>query len=242
MRNKNPKQKNASDSNDGTLLNIGKKIAWPIFWTIVIIAGLWSLMHFSTPETKLEPYTKFQKTSGIFENNSDSKVNTELERFAETKQSDFSSISTPNPEPKRINYQLPRKTLEHIQKGMQLIEEGKFNSADMEFEKAAQISPDSPEVFAIWGTAVDPRAPALGGWGIGMMVAVDIMMGGGITGAAMNPARWMGTWLFTDMADMSHLLMYWAGPLIGALSCSLLYNNYIMAPEDDDAKLRDHDA
>lgn len=97
-------------------------------------------------------------------------------------------------------------------------------------------------MFAIWGTAVDPRAPAIGGWGIGMIVAVDIMMGGGITGAAMNPARWMGTWLFTDMADMSHLLMYWAGPLIGALSCSLLYNNYIMAPEDDDAKLRDHDA
>jgi len=88
-------------------------------------------------------------------------------------------------------------------------------------------------MFAIWGTAVDPRAPAIGGW---------VMMGGGITGAAMNPARWMGTWLFTDMADMSHLLMYWAGPLIGALSCSLLYNNYIMAPEDDDAKLRDHDA
>jgi len=154
MKNKNPKQKNTSDSNDGTLPNIGKKIAWPIFWIIVIIAGLWSLMYFSTPETKLEPYTKFQKTSGVFENNSDSKVNTELERSAETKQSDVSSSSTPNPEPKRINYQLPRKTLEYIQKGMQLIEEGKFNSADMEFEKAAQISPDSPEVFAIWGTAL----------------------------------------------------------------------------------------
>ena len=37
---------------------------------------------------------------------------------------------------------------------MQLIEEGKFNSADIEFEKAAQISPDSAEVFAIWGTAL----------------------------------------------------------------------------------------
>ena len=97
-------------------------------------------------------------------------------------------------------------------------------------------------MFAIWGTAVDPRAPAIGGWGIGMMVAVDIMMGGGITGAAMNPARWVGTWLFTDMADMSHLVMYTVGPLLGALSCSLLYNNYIMSPEDDDAKLRDHDA
>ena len=32
-------------------------------------------------------------------------------------------------------------------------------------------------LFAIWGTAVDPRAPAIGGWEIGMMVAVDIMMG-----------------------------------------------------------------
>jgi len=97
-------------------------------------------------------------------------------------------------------------------------------------------------MFAIWGTAVDPRAPAIGGWGIGMMVAVDIMMGGGITGAAMNPARWVGTWLFTDMAEMSHLVMYTVGPLLGALSCSLLYNNYIMSPEDGDAKLRDRDA
>jgi tetratricopeptide (TPR) repeat protein len=37
---------------------------------------------------------------------------------------------------------------------MQLIEEGKYNSADMEFEKAAQISPNAPEVFALWGTAL----------------------------------------------------------------------------------------
>ena len=97
-------------------------------------------------------------------------------------------------------------------------------------------------LFAIWGTAVDPRAPAIGGFGIGLMVGVDIMMGGSLSGAAMNPARWMGTWLFTDMADMKHLLIYWAGPVIGALASSLLYHHYIMAPEDEDAKLRDHDA
>jgi aquaporin Z len=97
-------------------------------------------------------------------------------------------------------------------------------------------------LFAIWGTAVDPRAPAIGGFGIGLMVGVDIMMGGSLSGAAMNPARWMGTWLFTDMADMKHLLIYWAGPVIGALACSLLYHNHIMRPEDEDAKLRDHDA
>ena len=74
MKNKNPKQKNTTDINDVTLSNLGKKIIKPTFWTIVIVAGLWSLMHFSTPETKLEPYTKFQKASATFETNYDAKV------------------------------------------------------------------------------------------------------------------------------------------------------------------------
>ena len=50
--------------------------------------------------------------------------------------------------------QLPRETLEHIQKGMLLTEEGKFNAGDMEFEKASKISPYSPELFSIWGAAL----------------------------------------------------------------------------------------
>ena len=154
MKNKNPKQNNTTDINDVTFSNVGKKIVKPAFWTILVITGLWSLMHFSTPETKLEPYTKFQKTSAAFENNLDVEVKPELERFTETKQPDFTNISSQDPEPTLAGNQLPRKTLEHIQKGMQLIEEGKYNSADMEFEKAAQISPNAPEVFALWGTAL----------------------------------------------------------------------------------------
>jgi tetratricopeptide (TPR) repeat protein len=136
------------------LSNVAKKIIKPTFWTVLVVAGLWSLMHFSTPETKLEPYTKFQKTSAAFENNLDVEVKPKLERFTETKQPDFTNISSQDPEPTLTGNQLPRKTLEHIQKGMQLIEEGKYNSADMEFEKAAQISPNAPEVFALWGTAL----------------------------------------------------------------------------------------
>ncbi len=156
MKSKSSKQKNTQNSNNEELPTIGKKLAVTIFWTIVVIVGLWSLMHFSTPKTKLEPYTKFKKTSTTFENTSDKEVNNEkvLERFAETKQSNLLDIATPDPEAKPKNLQLPRKTLEHIQKGMQLIEDGKFNSADLEFKKAAQISPDSPEVFALWGTAL----------------------------------------------------------------------------------------
>jgi MIP family channel proteins len=47
-------------------------------------------------------------------------------------------------------------------------------------------------VFAIFGTAVDPRAPKIGGFGIGLTIAADILVGGPLTGASMNPARTFG--------------------------------------------------
>src|SRR3954463_10264460 len=47
-------------------------------------------------------------------------------------------------------------------------------------------------LLAVFGTAVDPRAPRVGGLAIGLAVAADILMGGALTGAAMNPARWFG--------------------------------------------------
>ena len=111
MKYKNPKQKDTTDINAVILSNIGGKIIKPTFWMVLVVAGLWSLMHFSTPETKLEPYTKFQKTSATFENNLDVEVKPELERFTETTRPNFSNISTPNAEPKPADYQLPRKTL-----------------------------------------------------------------------------------------------------------------------------------
>src|SRR5437016_1656457 len=47
---------------------------------------------------------------------------------------------------------------------------------------------------AIYGTAVDNRGAAvkIGGFGIGLTVTVDILAGGPITGASMNPARSFG--------------------------------------------------
>ena len=75
-------------------------------------------------------------------------------------------------------------------------------------------------VFAIFGTAVDPRAPKIGGFGIGLAVCADILMGGPLTGAAMNPARTFGTLLggLGDTSDLwSQHWIYWLGPVIGAL-------------------------
>src|SRR5439155_18792766 len=45
-------------------------------------------------------------------------------------------------------------------------------------------------VFVIFGTAIDPRAPKVGALFIGLTVTLNIFMGGPLTGAAMNPARW----------------------------------------------------
>ena len=43
-------------------------------------------------------------------------------------------------------------------------------------------------VTAVWGTAVDDRAPRIGGFGIGLCVTMCILVGGPLTGAAGLPA------------------------------------------------------
>ncbi len=80
-------------------------------------------------------------------------------------------------------------------------------------------------VIAIWGTAVDDRGPSIGGFGIGLTIAADILMGGPITGAAMNPARTFGPALTGGGFDGINHLVYWIGPIVGAVIAALIYNN-----------------
>ena len=85
---------------------------------------------------------------------------------------------------------------------------------------------------AIMGTAVDDRAPAgIAGFAIGLTVMADILMGGPLTGAAMNPARWAGVWVFGDMENNIDLIIYTVGPIAGALLGVLLWDN--MTPGED---------
>ena len=81
-------------------------------------------------------------------------------------------------------------------------------------------------VLAVFGTVVDERAPKIGGFGIGLTVAVDILMGGPLTGAAMNPARAFGPALAGGYWD--NQLVYWIGPLIGGVLAALLYEYVIL--------------
>jgi len=78
-------------------------------------------------------------------------------------------------------------------------------------------------VFTIFGAAVDKRAPpGFAGFAIGMVVLFDILVGGPLTGASMNPARTFGPALASGY--WANHLVYWIGPIIGGVVAALLYD------------------
>lgn len=81
-------------------------------------------------------------------------------------------------------------------------------------------------LLAVFGTAVDARAPRIGGFGIGLTVMVDILLGGPLTGAAMNPAREFGPALASGY--WTNWGVYWIGPLVGGSIAALLYEYVIL--------------
>lgn len=81
-------------------------------------------------------------------------------------------------------------------------------------------------VFVVYGTGVDKRAPKTGGLFIGLAVTLDILMGGPITGAAMNPARHLGPALVSGNG-LSHTWLYWAGPIGGGVLAAQIYRNFL---------------
>jgi MIP family channel proteins len=79
---------------------------------------------------------------------------------------------------------------------------------------------------AVFGTAVDPRAPKIGGFGIGLAVFLDVLVGGPYTGAMMNPARAIGPEVAAGY--FSAWYVYWVGPIVGGIVASLVYEYAIM--------------
>jgi glycerol uptake facilitator-like aquaporin len=76
-------------------------------------------------------------------------------------------------------------------------------------------------VLAVFGTAIDMRAPKLGGIAIGLALTADILMGGPLTGGAANPARWFGPAVASGAFDDWYV--WWIGPLLGAIVAAVLY-------------------
>ena len=79
---------------------------------------------------------------------------------------------------------------------------------------------------AVYGTAVSPDAPRVGGFGIGLVLLFDILVGGPLTGAAMNPARAFGP--AVAAGEWVGHIAYWAGPVAGALLAALLWEYFLL--------------
>lgn len=85
-------------------------------------------------------------------------------------------------------------------------------------------------VWVIFATAVDPRGTfkSVAGLAIGFTITLDILAGGPLTGAAMNPARAFGPELV--QAEWSDAWVYYAGPVLGALVAALAYEWLYLRP------------
>ena len=92
---------------------------------------------------------------------------------------------------------------------------------------------------AIFGTAVDDRAPGmkLGGFAIGLTVAFDILAAGPVTGASMNPARSFGPALVHGIFELHWC--YWVAPIAGAVVAAQLYHHFLLEPPAKHAEQRD---
>lgn len=81
-------------------------------------------------------------------------------------------------------------------------------------------------VTVVYGTAIDKRAPKVGGLFIGLTITICILCFGNFTGSSINPARYLGPALVEGKLD--NMLVYIVGPLVGGAVAGVLYNYFFM--------------
>lgn len=77
-------------------------------------------------------------------------------------------------------------------------------------------------VFVVFGTAVDPEAPPVGGFAIGLTLTAAILAIGPLTGGSLNPARSLGPAIVSGIYEAQ--LIYWTAPVVGGLAAGVLYD------------------
>lgn len=80
-------------------------------------------------------------------------------------------------------------------------------------------------VFVVHGTVIDERGRRVAGLAIGATITLDILFGGPLTGAAMNPARVFGPAVAAGFWKAHYV--YWIGPLLGGALGGLVYRAFI---------------
>ncbi len=99
-------------------------------------------------------------------------------------------------------------------------------------------------VFTILAVYFDPRSNRLLGgfarrWAnvaVGLLLTAEVLAAGRLTGAAINPARWLGTAIWEPTVPELEVrrpfgdhAVYWVGPTIGALVAGIVYH-YLILP------------
>lgn len=87
--------------------------------------------------------------------------------------------------------------------------------------------------FVVFGTAVDPHAPRVGGLAIGFTLAAAMLGIGPLTGGSMNPARSFGPAVVSG--SLEGQVVYWTGPIVGAILAALLYDQLFLRRGQDSA-------
>jgi MIP family channel proteins len=86
-------------------------------------------------------------------------------------------------------------------------------------------------VWVIFATATDPGGTfkSIAGLAIGLTITMDVLVGGPMTGAAMNPARAFGPELLSR--HWTDAWVWYAGPFVGGALAALIYDTlYLRAP------------
>jgi aquaporin TIP len=85
-------------------------------------------------------------------------------------------------------------------------------------------------VWVIFASAADPRGTfkSIAGLAIGFTITLDILIGGPLTGAAMNPARAFGPELVHG--EWSNAWIWYLGPALGGVVAALLYEWLYLRP------------
>jgi aquaporin TIP len=83
-------------------------------------------------------------------------------------------------------------------------------------------------VVVIWGTGIDERGPRIGGIAIGFTLFGLLLVDGPLTGAGLNPARYLGSAIVSG--HYKDWWVYIVGPGIGA-AVAVLYSYVFMGTE-----------
>jgi MIP family channel proteins len=85
-------------------------------------------------------------------------------------------------------------------------------------------------VIVVFGTAVDGRAPKLGGLAIGFALGASILFAGPLTSSMLNPARWFGPAIAAGYLDDWYVWI--VGPVLAGLVVGALWR-FVLAERSE---------